>query len=310
VKDGDPEKPQVLLFDQKTHSGFTTITSQYAPQELAALLSKVPPELSEKLKLALKGTKLEIPAISPEEQKKFDAKAFEEREREQLIYTTNKKGRNDSIGDFTPNIAKGVSQHEVAITNAENKQYIIGTFGADPCIIVAFYNPEFRTAGIAHIDGLTIIDSLNKYLDIVKCKSNVKLQAHIYGGNEGSKNHVLEILELLHRRGDVDIVSSGIIAASTHNENLAINSITGEVYTKFSPYQLDLGVDIERRMLSIQLSNEKSVLTPLFIEPLQSKPLAAAVAYQRPSAAAAENKEVAPVPDIKEEAVSQSCTLL
>lgn len=61
VNDNNMDRLQVLFFDDKTHAGFTSITSQYPPEELAVLFSLLPTALSEPLIAALEKTKLEIP---------------------------------------------------------------------------------------------------------------------------------------------------------------------------------------------------------------------------------------------------------
>src|SRR3990167_8508697 len=116
------------------------------------------------------------------------------------------------------------------------QQYIVGTWGAGPCIIVAFYNPETLTAGIAHIDALTNVSSLSKYIDIARDDTQSKLQIHLRGGDSSSRNKVIEVLDQLRKRDDVEIKSCAVMEPSFSGLGamLAINAKTGETYANFN----------------------------------------------------------------------------
>ena len=57
----------VFVFDNKINEEFNTFGSDYSPRELSFLFSRLPEEISNRLRQALKGTSLEIPTLSDEE---------------------------------------------------------------------------------------------------------------------------------------------------------------------------------------------------------------------------------------------------
>ncbi|MDP3267531.1 MAG: methionine biosynthesis protein MetW [Legionella sp.] len=67
LNDSNSDRAFFLCFDGKTDEGFTTIKSQYPPEELAVLLNRVPKHIAEPLKQALVGTQLEIPNLTESE---------------------------------------------------------------------------------------------------------------------------------------------------------------------------------------------------------------------------------------------------
>lgn len=160
-------------------------------------------------------------------------------------------------GFFTSNEARGVAQNELVIANADSQKPILGTFGAGPCVAIAVYNPTTHSAMLAHIDGLTNISSLNKYLEIIAKDSSQPLQVHLAGGTEESKKMCVEIINMLNKRGDNVIKSSKLIPLGGSGESLAIDARTGDIFTSFNPDQLDLGkdFDLKNKLLGLQINN-------------------------------------------------------
>jgi len=176
-------------------------------------------------------------------------------EQDNLINSANSHLQTQNPGFFTPNEARGVSQRELVIANADSQKPILGTFGAGPCVAIAVYNPTTHSAMLTHIDQLTEISSLKKHLDIIAKNSSEPLQVHLAGGQEGSKKMCAEIIEMLNKRGDNTIKSSKLIPLGGSGESLAIDARTGEIFTSFEPKQLDLGrdFDLKMRMLGMQM---------------------------------------------------------
>ena len=177
-------------------------------------------------------------------------------EQERLIDSANSNSQTNKLGSFTPNEARGVAQNELVMANLDSQKPILGTFGAGPCVAIAVYNPTTHKAMLTHVDGLTNINSLKKYLDIIAKDSSEPLQVHLAGGDESSKKMCANIIKMLKDRGDNTIKSSKLIPLGRSGESLAIDARTGEIFTSFDPKQLDLGNDFDSKskLIGLQIS--------------------------------------------------------
>lgn len=181
-------------------------------------------------------------------------KAYEEIDT--LVNLANSNLQIENTGKFTPEEARGVAQRELVMANLDSQKPILGTFGADSCVAIAVYNPTTHKAMLSHVDALTELSSLRRYLDIIAQDSTEKLQVHLAGGQESSKEVCAKIIKMLNDRGDNTIKSSKLIPLGGSGESLAIDARTGEVFTSFNPDQLDLGTDFDSKnqLLGLQTS--------------------------------------------------------
>lgn len=184
---------------------------------------------------------------------------------EGLISAANSLGVQEKSGNFTASESQGVSQHEVALTSADSKKPVLGTLGAGPCFIVAAYNKKTQQALLAHVDMLTDLDSLRLHLNNLGGNAQDKIQIHLLGGNDGTRVQASEIISIINDRGDAEIVSARICSSLNREsgEQLAIDARTGEVFTNFTPEQLDLGADFDFRNLTTRRSAALNNRRPL-----------------------------------------------
>lgn len=103
---------------------------------------------------------------------------------------------------------------------------VISTFGAEPCRIVILYDPQTQTAGLAHIDSMTIISSLDSMLkDVLQSRDGSGTgQLLVYVSGFDDNYELDEKLEEYLKKHD--LLSACYVARST---SMGINTITGHV---------------------------------------------------------------------------------
>lgn len=247
MNDADHDKFQVLFFDDKTEKGFTTITSSYPPKELSFLFSKLPADLSKMLIEALKGTELAIPTLSETERKEITASYEAQIKREEKLRLVQGPLKQTKSVDFKKDEACMVLQHEYTKTTADSTQPVLGTFGAGPCVILALYDSQNKTAVLAHIDALTALSSLPTLFQSLSKEHTV---AHLAGGDSSSKTMCIDIIESLNKYNikiaNADIARSFFSAYDA--ASLAIDARTGNIYSPVDPKQLYQAPDIDIRL--------------------------------------------------------------
>jgi len=274
MNDASSEKFRVLCFDNKINEGFSTVLSDYSPKELAILFSKLPPDISDPLIEALKGTSLEIPTLSERESKEINAEFAAQEIRYQKLLSLRKQQIKTTPVNFKSSEAVAVLQHEYAITTATANQPVLGTFGAGPCLILALYDSENKTAILAHIDSMTDINSLSRLFDLVSKEHSV---AHLVGGNSSSQDFCMDIVELLENN-KIKIAYADIVRGSFDSASFAIDSRTGAIYTSVAHYQLTQAADMNLRLQLAGLQFAKSPLRQYHIRQQEKLVLQAASA--------------------------------
>jgi len=169
---------------------------------------------------------------------------------ERLIREANSREQAAREGAFTTEESFSVLQHEITITDGGNPKPILGSFGAGPCVIIAAYNPVTNQAMLTHVDALTSLSSLDAYFDRLSPSPRAKLQVHLAGGDDSSKEQVTIILEKIYSLRDAEILSANLCCGH-ESKSLAIDSRTGEVFTVFHPKQLGKTEDHEFRMARV-----------------------------------------------------------
>ena len=181
---------------------------------------------------------------------------------ENLLLKANSKKQSINAGTFTKKEALAVGQHEIAITNAASIKPILGSYGAGPCIIIAAFNPSTKQALLAHVDAVTVLSSLTAHLSKIS-ESGTILQVHLAGGDHSTKTQAAELITLIAKLGSMEIVSADI-GNGMASKSLAIDSHTGEIFTSFTPEQLEADKDSVLRMQIVQTQTHKSPIGLIF----------------------------------------------
>lgn len=281
VNDNSTTHTEVLCFHDKNAKGlYGSISTSYSPAQLAFLLKRLPTELLELFKKALKNTSLEIPHLTEQEIKKLEEANEIQRQREVKLRSLQCRLKNTRSIDFAPAQTVTVLQHEYAISNAQSEQPILGTYGAGPCVILALYDKQDRVAILAHIDSMTDTQSISKLFSLISKNETV---AHLAGGDRSheSVSMCIEIVDVLEKNNikieNADLARSEFNSASS----LAIDARTGAIYSPVAYYQLAQTDDIEFRLKMTALHLQISALTQYhhtnskkIMEPIRGKVVA------------------------------------
>lgn len=183
------------------------------------------------------------------------------KEQQQLLDSVNNVGQTNQRGSFDKEQAQAVLQHEVAITTADSEKPILGTFGADQCIIVALYNAQLQSAALAHVDSLTDLSSLSKYFNQLSSEDTT-IEVHLSGG-QGNKDKATEVIDFVKNYPNADIKSAKVCNPEA-SQSLAIDSRSGKTFTWFSVNQLQYPEDYKSRLLSVGMQMGRSPLKETF----------------------------------------------
>lgn len=202
--------------------------------------------------------------MDPEEIERFNAaiaqqELIDEQLQQKLIDLKKPlKGAHNFI-DFEPSLAVGVLQGEYAITTSESEQPVLGTYGAGPCLIVAIYDSNSRTAFLTHIDTLSDLQSL-KY--IIKSFDSQHSTVHLFGGDNSSAEMVMDVVEILESM-NFQLHNTDIVRDSFESASMAIDARTGKIFTQVRPDHLTTKQDMLRlQMRGMQFS--KSALIKVY----------------------------------------------
>lgn len=246
-----------LQFDDKSEVGFGSVRSDFPPSELAVLFARLPDELSFELISALQGTALEIPKLSASQFRAAQQELAEKAEKFEKLQRIKSPLHDAHRVDFKPEESACILQHEYGVTKADAAQPVLGTYGAGPCVILALYDKQAKTAVLTHIDALTNLYSLNQLFNEINPETTV---AHLAGGDSSSQEMCIKIIDMLEDRkiniANADIVREGFKGPAS----LAIDARTGNIYAPVSPFQLSNTKDQDVRL---QLAGMQIEPTPL-----------------------------------------------
>lgn len=145
---------------------------------------------------------------------------------------------------ISPKIARGILQGEAGITNADSNQPIVGSFGANECVIITAYSGRNKSAGIAHVDAIADPLQALSLLFFQLSKDGADILKVELATEETTDNPTLDQLKayiLEH--------SNAYILGNIHNESsLAIDARNGNIITPIAPKDMDLGENPESRM--------------------------------------------------------------
>ena len=79
-------------------------------------------------------------------------------------------------------------------------------------MIIAAWNPDVKKAGLAHVDALTDIRSVENFLNQVASgrKDGTKLQVHLVGGDSSSTKLQAELVTLVTKNPILELVSADL----------------------------------------------------------------------------------------------------
>lgn len=196
--------------------------------------------------------------------------------RSRLNYLNNIKrplsGFTETI-EFSPEDTVAVLQNEYAITHAEDKTPILGTFGAGPCVIVAIYDAINKIAILAHCDECSNINDLQ---DIVGYLSLPHTQAHLYGYEVGSLSDSLrncyEIVKFLETN-KIQISNADILRPKgSPDGSLAIDARTGAIISPIKMSDLKITEAESERIANLEFEcQKKSIIIHLRLNDLAQR---------------------------------------
>jgi hypothetical protein len=236
------------------------LSSIYSPQDKATLASILvglhqhAPDLAERM-VAL----LELPALTPELRAGYDRIAGEENAKRQKIAALTANSVEYSNQPFDQDKTIGTLQGEYAVTEAGAPISHLGSYGADPCVIVLVRAEHFDVAGnnrsvggAAHVDGLSDVSSLGRMFDIMPVGAPIDVT--LVSGH-GAPDTLLAISDFLAQRPSIRNVRADV---SNRHTDAVLNVETGEVYAS---RPLNSGPNEATRMHLAGLKHEKKDLT-------------------------------------------------
>ena len=202
--------------------------------------------------------------MEADELKKFhiclDAHRVWQAAREQKLQSVRATITGMQTINFQPEQTTAVIQHEYAVSYANSRKPILGSYGAGSCVILALYESKLKKALLAHIDVVTDLKCLDNILSGFSSETTV---AHLIGGNTESlcPDFCLDIVEILEQH-KIKIVNCDIVRNDYDPGSLAIDARNGNIYSPVDPYQLHTS-GIIKRLEAYVLSSSFKNLTPL-----------------------------------------------
>lgn len=266
--------------------GVWVMGSPVDDQTRAYAFRNLPRRLHAALKAVLNG---QLDAMSP-----LGAKAYEEQGKIQRAVRQRQEAQFQVVAALpkpedsfriAPDEALVVAQHEMRVTKADSAHPILGTFGAGPCLAVAVFNPATHVLAMAHVDALTPDKEVLRLIDAVRGAEDSLLEVHMAGGNRGSHEQVLRLIETIQAQPNVAIKTADIglknVDRPLASRALAVDARTGQVTGRVEPPQLDCS-DLKNRM---QIVGLLCMPTPLFhsADPIEGPAVDDSVPHDRPS---------------------------
>ncbi|AIK97263.1 hypothetical protein [Candidatus Odyssella acanthamoebae] len=201
-------------------------------------------------------SKIQTEQPDAQEIEKYHLLRASQKEALDKIAHVNKIGQKQQVGTFILQQAKHVAQHYVGYTYGGHQYPIIGSYGAESCVIMAVHNAEAQASALCHIDIFTEISSLNKVFHNLQSQKSEALEVHLAGGDDYVIEMMLSILKLIEQQPNAIIKSANLV--TNYANKLAIDSRTGEIYTSFDSPYLKHEEDYDLRMRLIALACVKS----------------------------------------------------
>lgn len=229
----------------EANKGFSSLYSPLTPKELRRALLALPEDQQDKL-----ATLLRLPEPGQEDIQEFE-RTKKERERKQKLVKEALElpsafRDSEELVEVDQGYVRGIIQKEYAITDSGSEKPIIGTSGLGPCIALTIYDRTNQVAGIAHIDGSTSIDSLDRmFYEFHQEDDSVSpLELRLIGGDGSSRETAINILEYLKNKG-YKLASTDILGKK-HPSAFVIDARSGAIIPNITP--IDNGEEEQLRM--------------------------------------------------------------
>jgi len=162
-----------------------------------------------------------------------------------------------------------ISQGEVGITNNDSPKYILGTFNANPCVILTAYNPNTKEIALTHIDDITdLLQTLSMINRELTKKKKVDLIVNLATGELDDNSTLQSLKDHLNEAHLQNMKLEKIITA----DSLAIDARNGNVYQDIPYEMLDLNKDYEKRIkkrcddIMVYISSIQKIESQLFFD--------------------------------------------
>jgi chemotaxis receptor (MCP) glutamine deamidase CheD len=193
------------------------------------------------------------------------------------IREANKKRPRYESFPLTPDNTRGVLQHEYLVVTSGAKQNQLAIYGAGPCVIIALWNRDTKTAGLAHVDDKTNIYSIQAFVEQVAsgAKEGTKIQVHLVGGDSLSIDLQATLLKEIKNDSVLELISADLGRSFDYvgGQSLAISATTGKISDSVDTSMIDEGRNAESRLLSVGVgpSYLRRVPEQFFIQPEKRK---------------------------------------
>ena len=163
--------------------------------------------------------------------------------------------RRRAATEMTLGSSEAILQHECGFVSPYSIKTTLATYGAGPCVILAMYDRQRRTAGLAHIDARTR-DPVQRFRGFPPSSD-----VYIVGGDRHSHQTLLSTLSALREHG-FEVTFAHVM--DDESNSFAIDCLTGETW-------LNSEVALGRMKVSVNKSFRERMLD---VRALTSVPLA------------------------------------
>lgn len=165
---------------------------------------------------------------------------------------------SDHALPLSPDNTRGVGQAEILEVRGSDRQHILASFGAGPCVIIAAYSPSLGKVVMAHVDASTRLDNVKQQFDR-RLDGASDIQLHFAGGDSSSRQQAGDLAEIFTNDNRYSVKSAEIVRSSG-SASLAIDAKTGQVSAGVVPTQVDAGIDFDMRMKFVLFRQPNSPL--------------------------------------------------
>ncbi len=163
---------------------------------------------------------------------KAKAKAIlDEQSNAMLAKLTTLKSSLDTLQkpvDFQPEQAIEIIQGEYGVTHGDAPHFVLASFYASSCLLIAIYDTKNNIAALTHIDCAAEIDSLSRLLTHVDKENSL---VYLYGGNLSTISTCVNVVNFMEKH-EIKVTKADILRDErSPTVSLAINAKTGFIYT-------------------------------------------------------------------------------
>ncbi len=174
-----------------------------------------------------------------------------------IVAFNTKHPQNFSSFSINKQNTYGLWQHEYMVTTPTSNFPIISTSGAGPCVIAVFFNTQTGTTSLGHLDDLTTITGSLSQMIYAVGGYGTNVEMHLVGGDSSSLSMQLDILDWAERS---EITLKSCKLNTNTNDQLAIDSRTGEISSSFLMTQITVHKDWEKLFEIRGIQFRKSLL--------------------------------------------------